>query len=124
MTSAVSGSKPVELAIHLVLKDAELVNILPASLENYAKNGGRLLGETPHVLSIALWSRNIKGFEVLIQHAKDNRCYYGKLWSIHPDRVISSLVNEAETSTGLTPLHIAAKLWGSESCPGITRVRS
>lgn len=35
-----------------------------------------------------------------------------KLWSIHPDRVISSLVNEAETSTGLTPLHIAAD-WGA-----------
>lgn len=82
MTTAVSGSKPVELAIHLVLKDAELVDVLPASLENYTKNGGRLLRETPNLVSTAVRNRNIKGLGVLIQYVKDNQDYCGSVLKV------------------------------------------
>ncbi|KAH0428633.1 hypothetical protein CcaCcLH18_08899 [Colletotrichum camelliae] len=108
MTTAVSDTKPVELAIHLVLKDTDLVDILPASLENYAQNGGRLLGETPCMANTAVLGNNIKGLEILLQYAKENKGYYGSLWSMHPDKVVSALVNEVDSSTGWTPLHEAA----------------
>ncbi|KAK2760995.1 ankyrin isoform [Colletotrichum kahawae] len=108
VTTAVCDSEPVESAIHLVLANADLVDMLPVSLENYAKNGGMLLGETPNMVSTAVLGNNIEGLRVLLQHAKDNQCYYGSLWSIHPDRVVSALIHEVDISTGWTPLHKAA----------------
>lgn len=77
MTTAVGDSKGVESVLHLVLKDADLVGILSVSLENYSKNGGRLLGEAPSVACTAVRGENIKGLEVLLQQAKDNKSYYG-----------------------------------------------
>ncbi|KAF0319327.1 ankyrin repeat protein [Colletotrichum asianum] len=106
MTTAVV--QPVESAIHRVLKDADFVSILSASLENYAENGGRLLGETPNIANTVALGNNIKGLEILLQHAEKNKGYYGMLWSMRPDKVVSALVNEFDLSTGWTPLHEAA----------------
>ncbi|KAL0932846.1 ankyrin repeat protein [Colletotrichum truncatum] len=97
---------PVFPAIYMLLQNPNMVEVLPEGLENYMKNGGKVLGESPLVHSI-LTKNNLHGLGVLLKHIWENHEHYGKIHNLAPDALLSAVVNEVD-SGGRTPLHQAA----------------
>ncbi|KAK8065194.1 hypothetical protein PG997_011941 [Apiospora hydei] len=94
-------------ALHLFIKGPAAKRLLPKALYLYMKQGGTFLGESPPLISAALYNRNVEALSILLDHLKQNKYHYAKLNNINVEDFLSMAVNEQDRR-GVTPIRYAS----------------